>query len=85
MESKQVTQMTEFPGGLVVRIQDFHCCGLDSIPLGTEIPHQAPATCGKIKIKTVMDLSTKQKETHIENKRMVPKGEGGRDKLGVWD
>ena len=77
--------MRAFPGGLVVRILDFQYCSRDSIPLGTEIPHQAPATCGKIKIKTVMDLSTKQKETHIENKRMVPKGEGGRDKLGVWD
>ena len=28
----------EFPGGLVVRIPGFHCCGLGSIPgWGTEI------------------------------------------------
>ena len=28
----------EFPGGLVFKIQCFHCCGLDSIPgWGTKI------------------------------------------------
>ena len=28
----------ELPGGLVVRIKHFHCCGLESIPgWGTEI------------------------------------------------
>ena len=33
-----------------------------------------------------IDLLTKQKETHRqENKFMVTKGEGRRDKLGVWD
>ena len=33
-----------------------------------------------------IDLLTNQKETHRqENKFMVTKGEGGRDKLGVWD
>ena len=32
----------EFPGGLVVRIPDFHCCGVGSIPgWGTEIPQAA--------------------------------------------
>ena len=31
--------MREFPGGLVVRILGFHCCGLGSIPSWeTEIP-----------------------------------------------
>lgn len=34
----------EFPGGLVVRIPDFHCRGLAQ---GTEIPHAT--LCGKIK------------------------------------
>ena len=34
----------EFPGGLVVRTQHFHCCSPGSIPgLGTEIPHLATA------------------------------------------
>ena len=38
----------QFPGGLVVRTQNFHCWGLDSIPvLGTEILYQAAARCGK--------------------------------------
>ena len=34
-----------------------------------------------------MNLYTKQKQTHRENKLMVTKGERerGRDKLGVWD
>ena len=32
----------ELPGGLVLRIPGFHCCGLVSIPgLGTEIPEAA--------------------------------------------
>ena len=36
----------EFPDGLVVKTQRFHCCGLDSIPsLGTEIPYQATIQC----------------------------------------
>ena len=30
-----------------------------------------------------MNLFTKQKQTHKENKLMVTKGEGGSDKLGV--
>ena len=34
----------EFPGGLVVRIQLFHCCSPGSIPdLGAEIAHQGAA------------------------------------------
>ena len=37
----------EFPGGLVVRIPGFHCCGLGSIPgQGTEI---LQAACGQKK------------------------------------
>ena len=33
-----------------------------------------------------MDLFTKLKQTHRHSKQiMVTKGEGGRDKLGVWD
>ena len=37
----------EFPGGRVVRIWGFHCCGPGSVPgLGTEIPHQATAHRG---------------------------------------
>ena len=33
-----------------------------------------------------MNLSTKQKQTHRQkNKIMVTKGEGERNKLGVWD
>ena len=33
-----------------------------------------------------MNLFTKQKQTHIENKLMITKGgRGRRDKLGVWD
>ena len=40
----------EFPGGLVVRIQGFHCCIPGSIPgLGTEIPHHMAAKNNKIK------------------------------------
>ena len=39
-----------FPGGLVVRIWCFHCCGTSSVPgLGTEIPHQATARTGRKK------------------------------------
>ena len=32
-----------------------------------------------------MNLFTKHRPTDIENKFMVTKGEGGRDKLGGWD
>ena len=36
----------EVPGGLVVRIQCFHCCSWSPIPgLGNEILHQAAASC----------------------------------------
>ena len=42
-------KLGEFPGGLVVRILGFHCCGLGSIPgRGTEIPQ---ATCHGQKTK----------------------------------
>ena len=30
-----------------------------------------------------MNIFTKQKQTHVENKFMVTKGEGGRNKLGT--
>ena len=32
-----------------------------------------------------MNLLTKQKQTHIENKLRVNKEESGGDKLGVWN
>ena len=33
-----------------------------------------------------MNLLTKQKQTHRQKINLwLPKGEGGRDKLGVWD
>ena len=36
---KKSPKTREFPGGLLVRIWCFHCCGLGSIPgWGTEIP-----------------------------------------------
>ena len=39
--------MLEFPGGLVVRTQCFHCRGPCSVSgLGAEILHQATAHCG---------------------------------------
>ena len=40
----------EFPGGLVVRTCHFHHSGPGAIPgLGTEIPHQASASCSQKK------------------------------------
>ena len=39
---KKANNPREFPGGLVVRIQCFHSCGLVSIPgQGTEVPQVA--------------------------------------------
>ena len=42
--------MGEFPGGLVVRIQGFHCCGPGSIP-GQETKIPQVAAFGKKKKK----------------------------------
>ena len=40
----------EFPGGIVVRTQPFHCCGPGSIPgQGTEIPQAMQCSQNKIK------------------------------------
>ena len=55
----EISQIWEFPGGLMVRIQHFHCCGPGSIPgLGTEIPHQAavgvPLWCTGLRISLVV-------------------------------
>ena len=49
---QQILTSGEFPGGLMVRAQHFHCCGLGSIPdLGTVIVDQATAHHGKKKKK----------------------------------
>ena len=34
---------------------------------------------------TQMNLSTKQKQTHIEKTPVVPRGRERRDRLGVWE
>ena len=53
----------EFPGGLVVRIQCFHCCGLGSIPcLETEISYQATACSGQNKTNEQTKNKKKKEE-----------------------
>ena len=48
-EEHNIKPPLEFPGGLLVRIQCFHCCSLGSDPgLGTNVAcnlHQAAACC----------------------------------------
>ena len=53
----------EFPGGLVVKTQCFHCCGPDSIPgLETEI---------KLLYPTAKDVNMKSKTKRILEKRVI--------------
>ena len=60
-------QMREFPGGLVVRTQHFHHCGLGTIPsLRTEVPHQAAAHYGpKIKINNKFRSPVRRKKKKL--------------------
>ena len=54
---------------------------------GKDKYHMLSFICGILKKMTQMNLFTKQKQTHIENKLMVTKGERcrGRDKLRIWE
>ena len=66
----------EFPGGLMVRTQHFHCHGLGSIPgLGPEI-FQALWHGEKKRYKWSY-LQNRNRLTDIENKLMVTKEERG--------
>ena len=81
---KKKKRYREFPGGLVVKTQHFHCHGLGSIPgWGPEI-FQA-LWHGKKKKKIQLTLFTKQKQTHRHRKQTYgyQRGKRGRDKLGV--
>ena len=45
-------QKGEFPGGLVVRIPGFHCCGRDSVPgERTEILQAVPCSQKEKKVE----------------------------------
>ena len=47
----------ELPGGLVVRIKHFHCCGLESIPgWGTEIMQATWCSQKKKKRERLFDV-----------------------------
>ena len=70
--SKEKVNLWEFPGGLWVRIQHFHCCGLGTIPgLGSRIAPQAAAFCGK-----------RKKERGGEGERKEERGRTGGRKEG---
>ena len=58
--------LEEFPAGLVVRIWHLHHCNPGSFPgLGTEIPHQATACCGK-KNKKKKEKKEKEKNSYLK-------------------